>query len=210
MPRNIPEKGGMKRLLSGVEKTKREIEPIVRKRMREFKNNRNHFSELCFCILTANYTAEGGIKIQCAVNDFSCLRKNEIEKTLRKMGHRFPKTRADYINEAKKCRNELEMLSEMEDSFERREWLVENVKGLGYKEASHFLRNIGYSDVAIIDRHIISIMKDYGLIEAPKTITKKRYLEIERILEKLSSELSVSLGELDLYLWYMKTGKILK
>jgi len=210
MPCNIPEKSGMKKLKTDVKKVKRKIEPVVRKRMKEFKNNGNHFSELCFCILTANYTAEGGIRIQSAVNDFSCFSEKEIEKTLRKFGHRFPRARANYINEAKKCRNELQMLADMEGSFERREWLVKNVKGLGYKEASHFLRNIGYSDVAIIDRHIISLLRDYGLVEAPKTITKKRYLKMEKILKELSSDLSISLGELDLYLWYMKTGKILK
>ena len=207
---NISEESGVKKLISDVKKVKRKMRPIVRGRMNEFEDNKNHFSELCFCILTANYTAEGGIRIQNAVEDFSSLSKKEIEKRLRKFGHRFPRTRADYINEAKKCRNKLEKLSRMDDSFERREWLVENVKGLGYKEASHYLRNIGYSDVAIVDRHIISLLKDYGLIKSPKTITKKRYLEMEKILERLSSDLSISQGELDLYLWYMKTGKVLK
>jgi N-glycosylase/DNA lyase len=81
---------------------------------------------------------------------------------------------------------------------------------LGYKEASHFLRNIGFMDVAIIDRHILNILVEYGLIKRPKTLSKKNYLEIEKKLEKLAKKTRMSLGELDFYLWYMKTGKVLK
>jgi len=35
------------------------------------------------------------------------------------------------------------------------EWLVKNLTGLGYKEAGHFLRNIGSGKIAILDRHIL-------------------------------------------------------
>ncbi|GAJ17855.1 unnamed protein product, partial [marine sediment metagenome] len=34
------------------------------------------------------------------------------------------------------------------DEIKLREWVVKNFKGLGYKEASHFLRNIGYKNFA--------------------------------------------------------------
>jgi len=92
-----------------------------------------------------------------------------------------------------------------------REWLAEHVKGFGYKEASHFLRNVGYVNVAILDRHVLRVLAEHGLIdEVPKTLTKRRYLEIEKRLEGLAQTLGLSLGELDLYLWQMKTGKVLK
>ena len=91
-----------------------------------------------------------------------------------------------------------------------REWLVKNIKGLGYKEASHFLRNVGYFDYSILDRHIINLMADNGRIEKPKKINKKGYLEIEKEFRKIADEVKMSLGELDLYMWYLKTGKILK
>jgi len=81
---------------------------------------------------------------------------------------------------------------------------------LGYKEASHFLRNIGYKNYAIVDFHIVDLLVKYSLIEKPKTMTKRKYLEIERILQDLGSEVSLNLAELDLYLWYMETGKVLK
>ncbi len=38
----------------------------------------------------------------------------------------------------------------------------------------------------------------------------KKYLEIEKKLKKLAEQCSISLGELDLYLWYLETGKVLK
>jgi N-glycosylase/DNA lyase len=70
---------------------------------------------------------------------------------------------------------------------------------------------VGFGDVAIIDRHILRLLKDKELIsEIPKTLNKKRYLRIEKLLSSIASRLSISLGEMDLYLWYMKTGKVLK
>jgi N-glycosylase/DNA lyase len=94
---------------------------------------------------------------------------------------------------------------------EARAWLVENVKGLGWKEASHFLRNVGYFDVAIIDRHILSNLREHGVIpDDKKGLTKRRYLEYEGILRRMADDLGMSLGELDLFLWYRKTGKVLK
>ena len=91
-----------------------------------------------------------------------------------------------------------------------REWVVKNVKGIGYKEASHFLRNIGYKNLAIIDFHIVDLLVKYDLIEKPKSMTKKKYLEIENVLKQLGRELHLDMAKLDLYLWYKETGKVLK
>jgi len=41
-------------------------------------------------------------------------------------------------------------------------------------------------------------------------MSKKKYLEIEKQLEKIAGEVNMNLAELDFYLWYMKTGKVLK
>ena len=92
-----------------------------------------------------------------------------------------------------------------------REWVAVNIKGLGYKEASHFLRNVGYFDLAILDRHILAVMKDYGLIDSiPSSLSRKKYLEIEKKFFELSELTSIKPGILDFYLWYMRTGKVLK
>jgi len=209
MSGNINQKDGIKLILKKISSLKKKIGSLVTKRMKEFKKNNNLFSELCFCILTANYTAEGGIKIQNSV-DFSNLSESKIKKALIKFGHRFPNVRANYLYLAKSHFNSLKNLKNFKNSFEKREWLVKNIKGLGYKEASHFLRNIGYTDVAIIDRHILNVLKEYNLIKPPKTLTKNSYLKIEKTLERISKLAKLTQGELDLYLWYLKTGKVLK
>jgi len=144
-------------------------------------------------------------------DNFLSLPKDELIESLKKLGHRFPKSRAEYIIHARKDLDKLaEILKTVDDEFAIREWLVKNVKGIGYKEASHFLRNIGFKDLSIIDFHIIDLLVRYGLIERPRSLTRRRYLEIERLLRRISEELGISLAELDLYLWFMETGKILK
>lgn len=208
----------MKNLIVEIEKLKKsEVSTLVAKRIREFakkrKSNKDIFSELCFCILTANYSAEGGIKIQKALHyEFHDLSEKELSSKLRSLGHRFPNMRARFIYKAREHRGKLKDKVCSCDSFEMREWLVRNVSGLGYKEASHFLRNIGITDLAIIDFHIIDLLETHGMIEEQKTktLTKKRYFEIEQLLSKLAQKTKLTLAELDLYLWYMETGKVLK
>jgi len=196
-----------------------EIKNVVDGRMREFeelgkKENNKIFRELCFCLLTANFSAHGGIKIQNALGEgFYTLPETELASRLAELGHRFPNARAKFIFEARKHRNNMKnILQSFETSSDLRNWLAQNVKGLGMKEASHFLRNIGYKNLAIIDFHIVDLLVKFNLIEQPKSrsLTAKQYLEIENVLRKISGETGLNLGELDLYLWYKETGKILK
>jgi len=193
-----------------------DISKKIDKRIREFKNvDRNSddelFKEMCFCLLTANFNAERSIEIQNRIGQcFHTSSQGEISKKLAEYGHRFPNKRAEYIHKSKKCKNKLKKVISFHDKQTIREWLVKNIKGLGYKEVSHFLRNIGFDDYAIIDFHIIDILVRHDIIKKPKTITKKRYLEIENELRKIAKKTNLTLSELDLYLWYMETGKILK
>jgi N-glycosylase/DNA lyase len=170
------------------------------------------FQELCFCILTANYTAKKAIDIQEKIKDgFNNYSLQKLKKELRKQGHRFPNKRAEYIVYSRKFQKDLKQtLLSLENSQEKREWLVKNIKGLGYKEASHFLRNIGFLDVSIIDFHIVDFLVNCNIIKKPKTISKNQYLIIEEVLKKISNKTKLSLGELDLFLWYYETKTILK
>ena len=190
----------------------------VSKRMREFEElheegSEEWFSELCFCILTAYSSAELGLKIQneLSCEDFLTLPLESLCYKLKEEGHRFFERRADFIVCARDFYNIKETVTSFPDERSAREWLVKRIKGLGYKEASHFLRNVGYKNVAILDRHVIRVMFEYGLIsEIPKTLTRRKYFEMEQKLENLGEMVGLTLGELDLYLWFMKTGKILK
>ncbi len=195
------------------------IKEVIDKRMKEFetlgkKDSDDLFKELAFCLMTANFNAKKSIQIQEEIRDgFFTLPEKQLTKKLAELGHRFPNMRGKYICEARKCRRDLKKtLKSFKSEIEAREWLVKNIKGLGMKEASHFLRNIGYKNVAIIDFHIIDLLVREKLIEQPKSksLTSKKYVEIENILRKIAEKTKTSLGELDLYLWYKETGTVLK
>ena len=207
----------MEQLIKQIEQLKKtHIKKQIDQRIQEFKNidkksNQELFQELCFCLLTANYNAEKTIKIQNEIGQcFHTDNQQQIEQKLKQHGHRFPSTRAQYITESQKCKEQLNQVIKFHDRNKIREWIVQNIKGLGYKESSHFLRNIGFDDYAIIDFHIIDILVNHNIITRPKTLTKNKYLEIEKQLKQIAKQTNLTLAELDLYLWYMETGKILK
>ncbi len=195
---------------------KSSVKDIVDQRVIEFKRLGNSdakelFKELCFCILTANFQAERSIKIQREIADgFIIFSEDKLRNVLKQLGHRYPNTRARYIVEARTYLPMLPRLLSIGDSNVIREWLVRNIRGIGYKEASHFLRNVGFLDVAIIDYHILDVLSRYGVIDKPKNLNKTNYLKIEETLREIAYRIGISLGELDLYLWYLETGKVLK
>lgn len=209
----------MKKLIKKIEERKKSpLKRMIENRIKEFiyfrekGSNEEIFSELCFCFLTANFQAEKSWKIQKDIGEgfweFSLI---ELEKELKSLGHRFWPQRAKRIFDARWAKETIKSkIKEIESENEIRTWLVKNFKGLGMKESSHFMRNIGFFDVAIIDKHIINLLVEENLIERPKTLTTKKYIEIENLLKKIANKTNLTLGELDLYLWYEKTGKILK
>ncbi len=186
---------------------KSDIKDLIDERIRQFKSVKDKgedslFIELCFCLMTANFDAARAIKIQNDIGKgFLTLSEKDLAKELKRLGHRFPNARAKYIAEARTHAKSLKL---------DRDWLAENIKGLGYKESSHFLRNVGCDDCAIIDFHIIDVLVKNNMIRRPKTLNRQKYLEIEKILKKLADASGLTLAELDFYLWYMETGKILK
>lgn len=207
-------------ILSDINKLKNSpTKDIIDSRNKEFEKvgssgSDRIFNELCFCFMTANFSAHGGIKIQNAMgNGFLNLSEEDLAKKLAELGHRFPNARAKYVVEARSKKEDLvNLLKEIDDDLILREWVVKNIKGVGMKEASHFLRNIGYKNLAIIDFHIIDLLAKHKLIDPPKnkSISPKKYIEIENVLREISKKTGLHLGELDLYLWYLETGKILK
>ena len=190
-------------MIKEVKKLKEKIGNKVNKRLKEFENNKDWFSELCFCLLTANAKAKTALEIEKEA-DFLKMSEEELKEVIRKNKHRFHNRKAEYIVEARKFANIKEILKE-----NKREFLIKNVKGIGMKEASHFLRNVGFFDYAILDRHVLSVLKENKIIKDVK-LTKKRYLESEDKFRGIANKLGMSMGELDLYVWYMKTGKVLK
>jgi N-glycosylase/DNA lyase len=190
----------------------RERKDEIRRRLKELNkiNVDDLFVELCFCICTPLSKAE---KVYEKVNErnksFLLNASYPDLVSFLKGSCRFHRNKARYILEARK---KMELLKNIpKDPKEARNYLVKNIKGLGYKEASHFLRNIGYRGLAILDRHIINSLYELGAIKSkdiPKS--RKKYLELEEKMKEFSRKIGIDMDELDLLLWSMKTGKILK
>ena len=242
--------------VKSLQKTK--LKDRIKNRLSEFelyrkKSGEDWFSELCFCILTANSKAKTGLAIQKELGShgFISLTQAKITDCIKRNKHRFHNNKAKFIVEARKHTDIKDKIQNIignrtsnasdknnenynndtsnkndksnkndennknvnivKEEFEAREWLVKNIKGLGYKEASHFLRNVGYKNLAILDRHILNLLIEDNLIsEKPKALNKNKYLEIEKTLLQLANKLNMSQAELDMYLWYMKAGDVLK
>ena len=197
-----------------------EVKNIIEERISEFesfkeRSNEDIFRELCFCLTTANYDAQKAIWLHENLrDDVIKLSLEELQSRLKELGYRYPNVRAKFIVEARKHIPKLHqtIFGNGFCSEELREHIQKNVKGLGLKESSHFLRNIGFKDYAILDFHIIDILAQHNVIDKPnkKSLTPKQYLEIEREVQKLGEKAGLDMARLDYYLWYMETGKVLK
>lgn len=197
---------------------------IIEDRIEEFeqfleRDEEDVFAELCFCICTPQSKARTCDKAISILKETGTLfggTEEEILAGLREV--RFCENKARYIVNAREQfidggRIQIKKrLSGHLDAGGLREWIVKNVKGLGYKEASHFLRNIGLGlDMAILDRHILKNLKSVGVIEAiPASISRKKYLEIERKMRAFSKEIDIPLMHLDLLLWSEETGEVFR
>ena len=186
--------------------------PAIKAALEGYKKANDYFYEMCFCLLTPQSSA---FKCDACIHE---LKQKEFHATgvdivpiLRKYT-RFHHTKARYLSEFRQNHHTLlPLLRDRADPGEKREFLASHVKGLGMKEASHFLRNIGFRNLAILDRHILKNLKKYGAIKAlPKTLTKKKYLQIEKKFKEFSEKVGIPMDELDLLFWSMQTGKVFK
>jgi N-glycosylase/DNA lyase len=212
--------------LAELQKSYNEKRRQIRRRLDEFAVLRRKaddarlFEELVFCIFTAGASARMGLRsVECVRPHLFTGNHDRLTRAL--LGaHRYPRARAGYIVATrgylkKECglrmRERLERFGN--DNQARRDFLAANpgVKGIGYKEASHYLRNIGYRGYAILDKHILRTLAEYGVIDSPNPpTTKGKYLAVEERMKDFAAATGIDLDELDLLLWSNKTGEILK
>lgn len=196
----------------------KEIKEKIDNRLNEFNNilkngkEDDFIYEFIFCLLTPQSKAKMCDK---AVKN---LRKNFNNESLENLlfGVRFKNKKSEYIKEflekIKKYKSFKELILSFENDEQRREFLVKNFKGIGLKEASHFLRNIGLGDdLAILDRHILKNLKEIGIIdEIPKSLSNKKYREIEDKMRLFAYEIGIDMKSLDFILWYKETREVFK
>jgi len=155
------------------------------------------FYDLCFCICAPQATHRNNLEMVQELVDLGYYDNDvsleQLEAICKKV--RFKK-KASYLQKAKEQFPEiLEKLNSDESESSKREWLVKNVSGLGYKTASHLLRNLGASSLAIIDVHILKFLGK----KTPSN--KKAYLNLEKKFKEIASQYQLSPSELDSFIW---------
>jgi N-glycosylase/DNA lyase len=193
--------------------------------LEEFKNiyqngnDKDIFLELVFCILTPQSKAKTCWKAALTLKEKDLLFSDDagsISNIINSV--RFKNKKAKFIIMAKKTFfiNEgfsiKKLISEFPDNHEARAWFVKNIKGIGLKEASHFLRNIGFGkNLAILDRHILKNLKFFGIIdEVPQNLSEKKYFEIEKKMKDFSNKIKIDMESLDFILWFKEAKEVFK
>lgn len=209
-----------------IEKLYNEIKPAIKKRLKEFKevwdsgDNKSIHLELSFCILTPQSKAVNAWKAITNLKEANLIFTAPAEELVEYLNIvRFKNNKSRYLVELREQMKNKSGEIITKDFFEsiptiseRREWIVRNIKGMSYKEAGHFLRNVGFGqELAILDRHILKNLQKLGVIEElPKTLTPKLYLEIEEKMKKYCDFVKIPMDEMDLLLWYKEAGEIFK
>jgi Thermostable 8-oxoguanine DNA glycosylase len=209
----------------------REKQGEIKSRLEEFEDlrdasNRRLFRELVFVILTSRSEAEKCWEAANRLEEKGLLLEgggDEIEGVLRKQGVSYEKDKAGYIVENRQelsqptlqdPSNSLKMgdMIDPEDLQKTRKRLVEELKGVGWKTASHFLRNVGYGDdFAILSGYIAKKLHQLGITGSPEPPgNREEYMEMEQKFRTLAKETGIGVRELDLVLWSMETGEVFR
>jgi len=171
------------------------------------KNDECLFGELCFCICTPQSRAKNCREtINRLKTDKKLFTADQKELLNYLKGVRFPEVKAQRIIEARKNLQELKHVIKTNPN-ELRKWLMDNINGMGPKESSHFMRNIGFKGLPIIDVHIQNFLKKVGKYDGEGSLTKKRYAELENKFLELSKELKIPPEELDIAIWLYQSGE---
>ena len=183
-------------------------------------DNKDIFCELAFCILTPQSKARNAWKAISELRDNNLLFTGSEEEMLPFLNIvRFNRTKAKNLYILRKQMTDengkfitKDFFSTFNSAFEMREWIVKNIRGMSYKEASHFLRNVGFGqELAILDRHILKNLVALDVIkEIPKTVTPKLYKEIEEKLKEYCKQIDIPMENIDLLLWYLEAKDIFK
>lgn len=210
-----------------IEEIYKKIKPDIKKRLEDFQNiwkngtNEDIHLELSFCILTPQSKAVNAWKAIINLKENNLIFKGNVEEIVNYLNIvRFKNNKAKYLVELreqmmdKKTKKVMtkDFFSTIPNVYEKRNWIVKNIKGMSYKEAGHFLRNVGFGqEIAILDRHILKNLLKLGVIEElPKTLGPKQYLEIEEKMKEYCKFVKIPMDEMDLLLWYKEAGEIFK
>lgn len=122
--------------------------------------------------------------------------------------YRFPNTRTTQLARARDTLAQVPISVRLgncgADPRYLRESLVADIPGLGPKQASMFLRNIGRSyDLAILDAHVLRFMEMQGFLSINRSpiVTLTDYERVEQLLIGYADTLGYPVGFLDWAIW---------
>ena len=178
-------------------------------------SDENIFYMLTFCILvpagkaTRCNDAVTGLKMLNYYN--KGLSRKILSKLLTPL-IRFPKQKMERLISLHNKKEDIIFLvrsyARKLSPIELRDALVKEVDGLGYKAASHFLRNLGVNELAIIDVHILKY-SEYFFHSSISTIpsVKNKYELVESFFNKWAEkEFDLCPSQLDWLIWCMESG----
>ncbi len=199
---------------------KKDIEKAIKGYKKAWKGSEKEvFAEVAFCILTPQSKAKNAWQAITVLVENGLLFSGEAEEIAEHLNIvRFKNNKSRYLVELRELMTEdgelqpRKILSRQGNTFEKREWILKNIKGMGMKEANHVLRNLGFGEeIAILDRHILRNLAELNVIdEVPKSMTIKKYYEIEEKMKEYSEFSGIGMDALDLVLWYKEAGEVFK
>jgi len=169
-------------------------------RFKEPKTPEQTFYDMCFCICAPQTRFKYNKIVNQRLRDNDFYRKDISQDVLADMVKevRFYNNKSKWLIFAKNRYNSvLDIISNKNypDNQWRRMLLVRAILGLGFKTASHFLRNQGIIDLAIIDTHVLKFL------DAPKPMSQQSYERIERYFGEVANKFSLSIAQLDALVW---------
>ncbi|MCI4352705.1 MAG: hypothetical protein L3K14_04875 [Thermoplasmata archaeon] len=196
---------------------------VIRSRRDARNCERELWHQLCLCILSTVTRAESVaacVQNLDKIGILDRLARSPAQVSVRGLHHelaehnsacRFPRQKAERLKGAAlffygggEALTVLGFLRRFPASIDARRALVEHVPGLGMKEASHFLRNIGHgADLAVIDVHVRRFLAEAGAVDRAITLSSSSgsYCVMEEVLLTIAFRTGLELGALDLAIW---------
>ncbi len=175
--------------------------------------------ELISCILGSQVTYETALVAANKINRAGLLKSpmkqysfSEFESSVFHVlttSYRFAATKSNYIARTvwalySDGGNIYDLLNKLGSAGGARHAIGQIATGIGPKQGSLFLRNIGYTDeLAILDKHVLQFMFMVRLLDRkqPSISYFRTYEKYEDKLRSYASSLGLSLGRLDYAIW---------
>jgi N-glycosylase/DNA lyase len=163
------------------------------------KSDGDIFYEMCFSLCSPGVKFNTNKKVNDLLREknlYSLSRRYSIEDISEFLKSiRYGKRKAGYIFNAILMFDNgfgsiLSVINNNVDDVIKREFLIKNIRGFGYKTSSQFLRNsIGCTDLSLLDTHVQKYLN--------REVNNSNYISIENDFREKANVLGLTVVELD-------------